>query len=278
MSNFSLLSQGEILRYRIVFCEGKNITDEEAVLKENLKNIAVIAGKDRIKSAKKAVNDFKSDCIVLDDGFQYLKIQKDFDVVLIKSSSLKNSSKVLPAGLLRESYSHLKRADLIVITDSDLAEKKQLEELKDFLKSKSKKSVILTVSYRPLNVFDFVSGKNISICNKTEEKFLAFSGIGDPESFEKTLGKTALNVTNFHRYSDHHKYSKSDIKHLVSLCQKNSSIGVITTQKDIYKVLKFKKYFIDSGICVIAVLKVSMQLNGNSYDEIYNRLHYLFNS
>lgn len=259
-------------------CEGKNITDEEAVLKENLQDTAVFAGRDRIKNAGIAVNDFKSDCIVLDDGFQYLKIQKDFDIVLIKSNSLKNNRKVLPAGLLREPYSHLKRADLIVITDADLAEKKQLKELKDFLKSKSKKSVVLTASYKPLNVFDFVSDKNISIGNKTEENFLAFSGIGDPESFEKILGKTALNITNFYRYPDHYKYSERDIKHLVSLCQKNLSDGIITTQKDIYKILKFKKYFIDSGICIIAALKVSMQLNGNSYDEIYNRLYHLFNS
>ena len=59
----------------------------------------------------------------MDDGFQHRSLNRDVDIVLVDGGMHINDHKLLPQGLLREPWHHIKRADVIIIT------KKQPEPL-----------------------------------------------------------------------------------------------------------------------------------------------------
>ena len=90
--------------------------DEPYMLASNLPDVVVLVDKDRVKSGKYAIRKFGCDTLVLDDGFQYLKLQHRLDIVLVDYTNPFGYNRVLPRGLLREPMRNLKRAGFIFIT------------------------------------------------------------------------------------------------------------------------------------------------------------------
>ena len=65
-----------------VVSDGKNLLlnsitagDEPYMLASNLKEVAVLVDKDRVKSGLYAIEEFQRDTLILDDGFQYLNLK-----------------------------------------------------------------------------------------------------------------------------------------------------------------------------------------------------------
>ena len=81
-----------------------------------LKNIPVLVGQDRFRSGMQAINRFKANVIILDDGFQHLKLKRDIDLVLLDDTRPLGNGYLFPRGMLREPVSALKRADACVLT------------------------------------------------------------------------------------------------------------------------------------------------------------------
>ena len=93
--------------------------DEPYMLASNLPNVCVIVDKDRVKSGRYAIQKLGCDTLILDDGFQYLKLKHRVDIVLVDRTNPFDNGYVLPRGLLRESVRHLSRATFIFITKSN---------------------------------------------------------------------------------------------------------------------------------------------------------------
>ncbi|MEK6558574.1 MAG: tetraacyldisaccharide 4'-kinase, partial [Planctomycetota bacterium] len=51
-----------------------NCNDEYLLFKENIPDIPNLLNKDRLKSGLEAINRFQAECLVLDDGFQHLRL------------------------------------------------------------------------------------------------------------------------------------------------------------------------------------------------------------
>lgn len=83
--------------------------DEASVLRENLKNVWIFAGKRRELSAEMAARA-GADLLILDDGFQYLSLKK-IEVVLHSTS--------LPDWYLREPLRSLMFADFVLVPEGE---------------------------------------------------------------------------------------------------------------------------------------------------------------
>jgi tetraacyldisaccharide 4'-kinase len=65
---------------------------------------------------------------------------------------------------------------------------------------------------------------------------VAFCGIGNPESFRKTLEQAGARILAFRTFPDHHAYNASDVEDLRSWASKQAKdCLVVTTQKDLVK-------------------------------------------
>lgn len=210
--------------------------DEPYWIAANSKGIPVITGKNRIKTGQYAIDDFEAEVIVLDDGFGYVKLQRDLNILVIDCKKRFGNDLLLPAGPLREPLSQIKRADIVVIVNKQPFNSSEKSICSDFMQTIQKK-------YRkPAYLCNFKNGGIYNI--KTSEKFsnsdnnvYAFAGIAQPESFFNYLKEQELNLIITREFSDHHLYTKDDLQNIIKEAQKYGAKSIITTEKDAVKLL-----------------------------------------
>lgn len=205
--------------------------DEPYMLKMNLKDIPVIVNPDRIRAAKQAICDYGADTVILDDGFQQWKLKKDLEIVTVDSLNPFGNLHLIPRGVLREPISSLKRADVFVLTKTNL--NPDIQDIKDFLSSINPRALIIESIHKPLGFYkiderdkllkpDALKGKTVTL----------ISGIGDPDSFESLIISLGINVGLSFRFPDHHPYTQADLENVTYESQKKSIDTIVTTQKD----------------------------------------------
>ncbi|MBI4726731.1 tetraacyldisaccharide 4'-kinase [candidate division TA06 bacterium] len=188
----------------------------------------VIVGKDRAAGAKKAV-ELGAQVIILDDGFQHLRLKRDLDIVLLDSQRPFDNGWLLPAGRLREPKSALRRAEVIALTRCG-AEKQKAESRRRKIKNKSGKAEIFETRHRTGQPYGFVdrSAPDREMLKNT--RILLFSGIARPESFEQSVRQAGLSFTTHLKYSDHHHYSQDQLKQIAGKARGYDFL--FTTEKD----------------------------------------------
>ena len=128
---------------------GASTQSDEAILLERSLKIPVIANPDRVAAGRQLiVTHPEIDVILLDDGFQHRRLYRDLNLVLIDATNPFGYGHVLPRGMLREPLAGLRRADVLIVTRSDLIEGDQLNELKSRLRQFNPTAPILQSRHR----------------------------------------------------------------------------------------------------------------------------------
>lgn len=208
-----------------VLIRGYKGGDEYFLLESCLEKIPVLKGKNRVKNALILKNKFGCDIAILDDGFQYLKLKKDLNIITLNCLSPFDNGYFIPRGLLRDTVSSLKQADIIVLTNTDFVLEEKKNKLKEFLNKKFPQVITVESIYQPSKLKEIFSGKEIPLEFLRNKEVTMLAGIGNPVSFEKTLEKLGAKIVKKYCFPDHYKYKNEDIL----------KIGkglVITTAKD----------------------------------------------
>ncbi len=203
--------------------------DEPYMLAKNLHDVKVIVDKDRVKSARFAINEFECDTIILDDGMQYLKIGHSLDVVLVDSNSPFGTESLLPRGTLREPPKNLCRADYIFITKCREAHN---DALIARIRKHNQTAEIIECTHGPIQLENVFTGEIKPLSFLDGKYIAAISGIAVPESFEEKLTDYGAHVL-FHRtFSDHHNFSQLEIDRFMNRCVRRDAEIIVTTEKD----------------------------------------------
>jgi len=214
------------------------VGDEPYLLASRLYDVPVMVSKERGISGVYAEKKYQAEVLVLDDGFQHWRLSRDLDIVVIDATNPFGNSRLFPAGILREPLSSLKRADIFVLNKADQIANKQ--NLIRVLRASNQDAPIIESVYKvnsvekmfdPSSVDDrspfWAEGKKLQ-----DRKVLAFSGIGNPFSFEKSLKLLNLEVLRHRKFPDHFFYQKKDILSLEKEAFKLGADFMITTEKD----------------------------------------------
>ena len=205
--------------------------DEHRMLKDALKTIPVIKGKNRIKSGKEAIEKHNTDTLILDDGFQYRKLKKDFNILLIDAGNPFGNGHLLPCGILRDKIRNIKHADAVVLTkargNTD-AVRKRIKEIAPGVE-------LFTAVHKPVYLWDIINKKELDLSVLKERPITSLSGIGDPGYFNELLGELGANKILEYSFLDHHNYTQEQIDNIQSQCKKHDIDTVVTTQKDAVK-------------------------------------------
>lgn len=203
--------------------------DEPYMLASNLKDVVVLVDKDRVKSGRYAIEKFGCDILLLDDGFQYWKLHgRRLDFVLIDRQQPFGNERLLPRGTLREPPSHLARANTIFITKSD----GDSEELRRRIAEFNPNAGIIECIHHPLYFEDVFTGERKGLESVQGHKVASFSGIAQPESFEKSLVKIGADLVYSKRFADHHRFTQQEVINAINRSKKRQAEAIITTQKD----------------------------------------------
>jgi tetraacyldisaccharide 4'-kinase len=209
--------------------------DEALVLEANLPDVPHLQGADRAALAKTAVQELKSDALVLDDGFQHRRLARDLDVVLLDATGPWGFGYLLPRGLLRESPRGLGRAGAVLLTRCDQVEPGVVARLHDEAAKLAPHAPVIVTSHQPAQWID-AAGHTKPAEEFSKQTVAAFCGIGNPEAFRKTLLDLGMNVGAFRSFADHHAYTGTDVEALGTWARQRATEGVVvTTQKDLVK-------------------------------------------
>ncbi len=203
--------------------------DEPALLAEKLNGVPVVVDEKRRRGAQKAIELFKPDVIVLDDGFQHRALFRDCDIVLMTAEELLNPSFLMPAGYGREPMRALDRAHVIAVSKCrDLDEFRRASEV---LQSRSRVPII-GVRTTIQEIHELGKNKKSGKERLRGKRVVAFSGIADASSFDRTLDELGANLLAHHKFRDHHWYGQDDLKKIGESFRANRADVLVTTEKD----------------------------------------------
>lgn len=208
--------------------------DEPCLMASILGDIPVLTNPDRYAAGTCALDQLGVDTLVLDDGFQHRRLHRDINIALVDSTRPFGNGFLIPRGPLREKPASLERADLIVLTRSDMdsgdgeANLSRLFPGKKIMRARHEPECIINHSTDEVQPLSFISGKKVA----------AFCGIAVPESFRASIEKLGGEVLFFEDFPDHHRYTRKDIDYLIGKSREKSPDIILTTDKDRIKLGK----------------------------------------
>ena len=195
----------------------KDHIDEQKMLNENTK---LYCQRNRTLALNEAIKDNK-DVVIFDDGLQDRSINYDLKFVCFNNFKWIGNDFLIPAGPLREKVESISKYDAVFINGNTTDN----SNLKSLIKRYSNEIKIFESYYSPTNFNQF----------DINERYIIFSGIGNPESFKETLASNNLNIIREIIYPDHYNYTQVDIDK-IKLQAKNLNAKIITTEKDYIKI------------------------------------------
>lgn len=235
--------------------------DEVDELRKKLPNVPVLVGSNRASLAKAAIKKHGSEFLILDDGFQHLRLHRDLDIVNINTIQPFGPGGLLPLGTLREPLEHLSRANIFMLTKSNIGSK-NLHWIRQKLNTIKPNAVIFEAIHRPMKLIDPLKNRYYPLDEVKNKKLATVCGIGDPFSFEKTLENLGATILFAARFDDHHPYTSSDISKLIKRCQELGVRDIVTTQKDYMRLraIAQKKKELHEKIRLL-ILEIEFQVN-----------------
>lgn len=233
------ITHGESPKPRVV-SDGKNVLldsehagDEPFMLAKNLPNVVVIVDKNRVRAGHYALTEFGVDTLILDDGFQYLPLRGQLQLLLVDKTNPFGNMSLLPRGILREPVSHLKRASYIFLTKSDGEKDPELEHL---IRTYNPTAEIIECAHKPSSLVAFNEGGREDLSKMRGKKIACFSAIAAPESFEKFLQNAGAELVYKKRFLDHHRFDDHELNALFWSAQRHGAEFVVTTEKDAVRI------------------------------------------
>lgn len=208
------------------------VGDEAVMLARNFSGV-VIAGKNRLNAAQRASQDFASELVILDDGFQHRRLTRDVDLLLIAGRQDRpglDRQWLLPAGPLREPLSAARRADMVIVTKGGRP---------TGLEPGQAEPPVFSGDLVPTSLVESVQGdwQELSLSLLHRRRVLAVAGIADPAPFYALLQEHEAELTEVVSFPDHHTYTQADWQTIVTIGRRCDLI--VTTEKDLVKLERF---------------------------------------
>jgi tetraacyldisaccharide 4'-kinase len=190
--------------------------DEPLMLARSLSGVPVLVSPDRHLAGTLAVRRFGATVMLLDDGFQHLRLARDVDLLVVSTGDLEE--RVLPSGRLREPLSAARSADaLLVYGTADEA---------SCLGETLGVPTAFTVTRR-YGALTPLAGTPL-----TGTRVVAVAGIGQPERFFTAVRNHGFDVLTEHAFRDHHWFTAADVSRMVERARALDADGIVTTAKD----------------------------------------------
>lgn len=258
--NVAIVSRGYNRKTKGTLLADKNSTareigDEPFMYTRLLPNVPIVVSENRIEGIRLLENQKTSpEVIILDDCYQHLKVKPDILFLLTTQKKPFWKDFLVPSGYLRDIKIAARKRHALVITkcNNDFS----FNEVPP--KYLSKPLFSSMINYEPLtNVFN---GKGLP------GDFITFSALADSTEFD-TYANSQYNIIRAFHFKDHHYFSTKELLEMISFAtQKNNTCGILTTEKDFYRLDKEQIQLFDKTD--FYVLPITIKINEMSvFDE-----------
>ena len=185
-------------------------------------------GVDRFESGRMLRQQFGCDVLLLDDGFQHVKLARTVDLVLIDALNPFGGGEVFPMGRLREPVEGVARADAILITRCEASDLAPVIERE--VRQWNPRAPVFRASVGAEGWVEHRSGRQAD--KLPFRRVGMFCGLGNPRSFRCTLEALGVEVVDSVEYDDHHRYRPRELRHIAAQFREHGAEAAVTTEKD----------------------------------------------
>ena len=211
--------------------------DEAKELAQKLPDVPHLQNPDRVAAARRTIQEFGAQVILLDDGFQHRRLARDLDIVLIDAVEPFGFGHVFPRGTLREPLEGLARAHVAVLTRTDMVDEADRGRIRTEVARVAPKIVWAECRHAPQKLIAANGSQELLEVFKGR-RVAAFCGIGNPVGFRHTLEQCGYNVAAWREFADHFAYSSADIQDLNRWVAGQDVDAVVCTHKDLVKLAR----------------------------------------
>lgn len=205
------------------------LVGEEALLYAELPGVLTIVGSDRAAGADLAARS-GAGVVLLDDGFQHLRLARDLDLVLLDADRPLANGRVFPAGPLREPPSALERAGGLLLTRAEDA--RAAERARAELEALAPGRPVFTARHAVTAVLDPRTRREMDVSGKN---LLIAAGVARPKEVESSLAGLGPGRTLALDLADHQVYGEPEIDLINRRAREWGADLVVTTSKDLPK-------------------------------------------
>lgn len=236
------------------------LSDEPAVLAARCPDVSVVVNPDRVAGANQAIGTDAAQVLVLDDGFQHRRLARDVDIVAVDATAPFGYGRLLPAGLLREPVSGLRRAHAVVITRSDQVSEPSLLQIESRIRQINPQAVIAAAVHAPVGAASHGDAE-IGLEELRGRKVFAFCGLGNPQAFFDTIRRMGCSLVGSVGFDDHHPYSDQCLRRICGQARDCRTDFILTTHKDWTKISQFSP---PEGSPTLAYLAIELRLTAGA--------------
>ncbi len=240
------------------------LSDEPALLAVQCPETAVVVNPDRVAGATEAIRRYDAQVLVMDDGFQHRRLARDLDIVAVDATRPFGYGKVLPAGLLREPITGLRRAHAVVLTHCDQVSHEVLRDIEEDIRRVNPSLVSARSVHAPVGI-KTRDGIEIGLNTLRGQRLFVFCGIGNPQSFFRTLEGLGGVLVGSRVYGDHYPYTAGDLEQVHREAVAQEASLVLTTQKDWTKITRLPGF---AGPPALAYLTIESRLTAGGEELI----------
>lgn len=190
--------------------------------------VPVHADPRRVAAARRAVEGGAT-AVVMDDGFQHRRLERDLDVVLL-SVEHPLPLRLLPRGPYRESLGALRRADLVVLTRKTAGEE-AVEAWEALVRDAAPEVPVARLRFQATGWLTLEG----EAAEPPGGVAVAVAGLAGPETFVAMVGDRAAPPAHVMVFPDHHDYGAADAE---EIARRAGGGTVVTTEKDAVKLVE----------------------------------------
>lgn len=220
--------------------------DEKQLIAEECGS--VFSSPDRVSLVKRKERDYN--LFILDDGFQYRKLKKDLNIVIMGQREFERKIRLIPASFFREPFKSIRRADILII---NYAVESSRENIKKLIHRVAPSVEIYFANYQ-IEELEDLEAKNYSINTIKKKRIAAFAAIGFPDGFFQLLEKTGVALERKIRYPDHYQLSSQEYLKIEKQLLDSGINTLVITGKDKYHLPEGEKKI------EILILKVKLKI------------------
>jgi tetraacyldisaccharide 4'-kinase len=187
-------------------------------------------GADRFSAGRLLLQEFPVDVLLLDDGFQHVKLARDLDLVLIDGLNPFGGGQLFPLGRLREPLAGLARADAIIVTRSGFSD--LAAPIESAVRRWNPRAPVFRACLAARAWVENRTGTEYPAGALPLGRAAAFCGLGNPLSFWRTLENLGIEPVDRVEFGDHHRYRPYELRRLAAQFAVAGAAAVVTTQKD----------------------------------------------
>ncbi|MGI5860459.1 MAG: tetraacyldisaccharide 4'-kinase [Myxococcales bacterium] len=217
-----------------ILLDARAAGDEPVLIARSCPGALVLVGADRASLAQLAVAWLGARTLVLDDGFQHLRLARDLDIVVIDGSNPFGNGHLMPRGPLREPKQALAHAGLIWLSKVDQASPDSIERLAAEVRRLTGADPVRS-AYRVADVRRLeYDGGSVSLGPDAlrGRRVYLLAAIARPESFARTVEGLGAEIAGATLLPDHAFFGDRRLEAAAAAARKAGAEAVVVTEKD----------------------------------------------